>query len=149
MVITLTTGTGSKQFSMSKIARSFAVIFIVSIMAFLVVSNWLWVKTTDNLNELEQNHQYLNGQYNDLLGTQQEYQKELSQLSDVFDKVVRQRDKLALENSRIDILNDTLSALTDERDQLKVDTGSIAALKSSLSQTRDERDELQQENIKN
>jgi len=148
MVITLTTGTGSKQFSMSKIARSFAVIFIVSILAFLIVSNWLWVKTTDNLNELEQNHQYLNGQYNELLGTQQEYQKELSQLSDVFDKVVRQRDKLALENSRIDILNDTLSALTDERDQLKVDTGGIAALKNSLSQTREERDKLQQENIK-
>jgi len=148
MVITLTTGAGSRQFSMSKISRYLTLVLVLSVLVILAVSNWQWLKTTGSLSELEQNHQYLNGQYNELLGTQQKYEHELSQLSDVFDKVVRQRDKLAQENSRIDILNETLSALTDERDQLKVDIGSIPALKSSLTQTREERDKLQQENIK-
>lgn len=148
MVITLTTGAGSKQFSMSKVARCIAFAVFLLIVLYFFVSNFLLVKTTDNLNELVQDHQYLNGQYNELLGTQQKYERELIQLSDVFDKVIRQRDKLALENGRIEILNDTLSAMTDERDKLKVDSGSISALKSSLSQTELERDKLQVENIK-
>ncbi|MCJ8336990.1 MAG: peptidoglycan DD-metalloendopeptidase family protein [Pseudomonadales bacterium] len=148
MVITLTTGSGSKQFSMSKIARYVTLAILTVVICYLVASNWLLVRTSTDLIELEQNHRYLNGQYTTLLGTQQRYKKELSQLSDVFDQVVQQRDKLALENSRIEILSDTLSAITNERDKLKVDTGSIPGLKNSLSQTMQERDRLQAENIK-
>jgi len=148
MIITLTTGSGSKQFLMSKMMRYITLLILSLVLLFLVISNWFWVKTTGSLNTLERSHQQLNGQYNELLGTQQDYQKELNQLSDVFDKVVRQRDKLALENGRIEILNETLSTLTNERDQLKVDTGSLSELKNSLSQTREERDKLQVENIK-
>ena len=148
MVITLTTGSGSRQFLLSKIARYFLFVVLAVLLVYFALSNWLLVKTTDSLDVLEQNHQFLNSQYHELLGTQQKYKKELLQLSDVFDKVVQQRDKLALENSRIEILSDTLSVITDERDRLKVDTGSIPKLKDSLSKTLQERDRLQAENIK-
>lgn len=148
MVITLTTGTGSRQFAMGHIARYVAALVISLVLVYLLVSNWLWVQTQDELVNLEQSHQRLNGQYELSVGTQQRYQKELDSLSSVFEKVVLQRDKLALENSRIGILNETLSALTNERDQLRSDTFTIPKLKSSLSETEKERDRLQAENIK-
>ena len=148
MVITLTTGTGSKQFSMSKLARFCALVMFFLIVFYFVISNWLWVQTSDDLHELVQSHESLNGQYVELLGTQQTYEKELGLLSDVFDKVVRQRDKLALENGRIEILNNSLSVITVERDQLIEDTGSMSALENSLHRTRKERDDLQVRNGK-
>jgi chromosome segregation ATPase len=148
MVITLTTGSGSKQFLMTKIARYFVFILFTCLVGYFILSNWLWVKTTGNLVELKQSHQFLNGQYTALLGTQQRYEQELDKLSDVFDKVVQQRDKLALENGRIESLNDTLSIVANERDRLKSVNGSIPMLKSSLSKTQRERDKLQAENVK-
>ncbi len=148
MVITLTTGSGSKQFLMTKIARYFVFILFTCLVGYFILSNWLWVKTTGNLVELKQSHQFLNGQYTALLGTQQRYEQELDKLSDVFDKVVQQRDKLALENGQIESLNDTLSIVANERDRLKSVNGSIPMLKSSLSKTQRERDKLQAENVK-
>ena len=148
MVITLTTGSGSKQFLLSKIVRYTLVFIFVAALVYLVASNWLWLTTKENLVDLEQNHQQLNEQYLSLLATQQEYEQELIGLADVFDKVVVQRDKLALENSRIEILDETISAIKDERDQLKLDTSKMVDLENTLSQTQEERDRLQIENIK-
>jgi murein DD-endopeptidase MepM/ murein hydrolase activator NlpD len=133
---------------MSKIARYLTLILLSLLFVYFVISNWLWVKTSDSLLELSQNHQSLSGQYNELLGTQQKYKQELNQLSSVFDKVVQQRDQLAVENTRIDIMNDTIAAISNERDQLKQDTRKIPDLKDSLSQTLQEIDKLKIENLK-
>jgi murein DD-endopeptidase MepM/ murein hydrolase activator NlpD len=148
MVITLTTGAGSKQFLLSKIVRRALVFIFIAALGYLIASNWLWLTTKESLVDLEENHQQLNDQYISLLVTQQEYAQELVGLTDVFDKVVVQRDKLALENSRIDILDETISAIKDERDQLKLDTSKMVDLENTLSQTEQERDRLQVENIK-
>ncbi|MGB1238537.1 MAG: peptidoglycan DD-metalloendopeptidase family protein [Pseudomonadales bacterium] len=148
MVITLTTGAGSHQFSMSKVARYIAAIIFLAVIAFVLLSNWMLVRTTDELNTLSEDHQKLNGEYKSVLGTQQKYERELGELSDLFDRVVNQRDKLALENGKIGLLSDALNSLTDERDQLRQDITNIPKLQSSLTKVELERDRLQAENIK-
>lgn len=148
MVVTLTTPSGSKQFSMSKVSRYIIIFLLCLLCAYLAVSNWLWVKTSGSLIELSQSHQSLNWQYNSLLGTQQKYKQQLGELNDVFSKVAQQRDKLVLENTRIGILNDTISTISYERDKLKRETRHIVYLKDSLTQTKLERDELKIENLK-
>ncbi|MFT5708382.1 MAG: chromosome segregation ATPase, partial [Oceanospirillaceae bacterium] len=147
MVITLTTRSGSKQFSMSKIARYIALILLSIVIGYFVISNWLWVKTTDNLLELEKTHQNLNGQYTALLGTQQKNEQELTQLENVLASIVQQRDKLAFENARIELLKNTISSITSERDELKLVAVNMPTLKSSLNQTQEERDKLRIENL--
>ena len=104
MVITLTTGAGSRQFLMSKLARYFALVLLIVAVAYIVLSNWLWVQTTDSLQALEESHESLNIQYNDLLGTQQKYKLELNELTAVFESVTDQKDLLEKENARINIL---------------------------------------------
>lgn len=108
----------------------------------------MWAKTSDSLQELSLSHEYLNGQYNSLLGTQQRYIQELDQLSSVFSKVVSQRDSLAKENARMNTLKERIAVIRTERDRLIEDTNSIPVLKKSLSQSEQERDLLRAENIK-
>ncbi|MEH6443330.1 MAG: peptidoglycan DD-metalloendopeptidase family protein [Oceanospirillaceae bacterium] len=131
---------------MSKIARYIAGVLLSVMVGYFVISNWLWVKTADNLLELKITHQNLNGQYSVLLGTQQKNEKELTQLEDVLASIVQQRDRLALENTRIDLLNNTISSITSERDELKLVAVDMPGLKSSLHQTQEERDKLRLEN---
>lgn len=148
MVITLTTGSGSKQFSMSKLARYFALVILVLLLFYIVLSNWLWVQTTDNLQALEESHESLNDQYNNLLGTQQKYKFELDELTKVFKGVIQQKDFLEKENARIVILKERMEMIKGERDKLIVDTSTIPKLKQTLTQTESERDILRAENIR-
>lgn len=148
MVITLTTGSGSKQFSMSKLARLVALTICLIVFCYFALSNWLWVKTTDNLQALEESHESLNDQYQNLLGTQQTYQSELDGLTRLFQHVTQQRDNLEKENARIGVLKERIEMIKQERDQLIEDTNRIPQLKQTLSQAQSERDILRAENIK-
>ena len=148
MVITLTTGAGSRQFLMSKLARYFALVLLIVAVAYIVLSNWLWVQTTDSLQALEESHESLNIQYNDLLGTQQKYKLELNELTAVFESVTDQKDLLEKENARINILKERIEMIEVERDKLILDTSAIPKLKQTLTQTESERDILRAENIR-
>ncbi|WP_229753498.1 M23 family metallopeptidase [Amphritea balenae] len=74
------------------------------------MSNLLLVKTTDDLDDLEQGIDTLTSQYELTLGTQALQKGQLNQLSSTLQDLTLERDKLQEENLRIGELNETLDA---------------------------------------
>lgn len=101
LIVTLTTVRGSRQYSLGQVARYLVVLLILLSAMSFVLSNWLLVKTSDDLADLEQDHEQLSDQYEMMLGTQNLYKNELDQLSSSLSRVANQRDKLQAENIRM------------------------------------------------
>lgn len=101
LIITLTTLRGSRQYSLGQVARYLVALFVILAASSFFISNWLLVKTTDDLADLEEDHEQLNDQYEMMLGTQNLYKNELDQLSSSLSRVASQRDKLQAENIRM------------------------------------------------
>lgn len=101
LIVTLTTVYGSRQYSLGQLARYILLLFVLLSAASFFLSNWLLVKTTDDLADLEEDHQQLNDQYEMMLGTQNLYKNELDELSSSLAKVAGERDKLQAENIRM------------------------------------------------
>ncbi len=101
LIVTLTTVHGSRQYSLGQVARYILFLFVVLSGISFFISNWLLVKTTDDLADLEENHQQLSDQYEMMLGTQNLYRNELDQLSASLAKVANERDRLQADNIRM------------------------------------------------
>ncbi|MDO6563834.1 peptidoglycan DD-metalloendopeptidase family protein [Amphritea sp. 1_MG-2023] len=81
----------------------------MSVLSFFI-SNLLLVKTSDELDNLEQGINSLSSQYEMTLGTQELQKGQLDQLSSTLQELKVERDKLQAENLRIGELNETLDA---------------------------------------
>lgn len=101
LIVTLTTVRGSRQYSLGQMARYLVALIVILSAASFFISNWLLVKTTDDLADLEEDHEQLNDQFEMMLGTQNLYKNELDQLSASLSKVANQRDQLQAENIRM------------------------------------------------
>ncbi|GGK57870.1 M23 family peptidase [Amphritea balenae] len=110
LVITLTTAQGSRQYTLGQLARYLLALFLVMSICSFFVSNLLLVKTTDDLDDLEQGIDTLTSQYELTLGTQALQKGQLNQLSSTLQDLTLERDKLQEENLRIGELNETLDA---------------------------------------
>lgn len=110
LVITLTTVYGSRQYTLSQIAKYLLIIFILLSGISFFISNALLVVKTDNLATLEEDHQTLSESYDLLVGSQQLYLDELKSLAYSLDSLKAERDELEQENLRMDELNDTLDS---------------------------------------
>lgn len=108
LVITLTTVYGSRQYSFNQLAKYLLLIFLILSALSFFISNALLVVTSDDLADLEEDHQELSENFQLLVGTQQLYQDELRTLSSSLDLVKTERDELQQENIRIGELNATL-----------------------------------------
>jgi murein DD-endopeptidase MepM/ murein hydrolase activator NlpD len=101
LIVTLTTLRGSRQYSLGQVARYLVILFIALSAISFFISNWMLVKTSDDLADLAEDHEQLNDQYEMMLGTQNLYKNELDQLSVSLSRVASQRDKLKAENIRM------------------------------------------------
>lgn len=108
LVITLTTVYGSRQYTLNQVAKVILPVFLLLSALSFFVSNALLVVTTDDLADLEEDHQELTESYDLLVGSQQLYQDELLQLSQSLSSLKTERDQLQEENHRIGELNETL-----------------------------------------
>lgn len=110
LVITLTTAQGSRQYTLGQLARYLLVIFLLVFVCGFFISNLLLVKTSDELDNLEQGINALSSQYEMTLGTQMLQKDHLDQLSTTLHDLQRERDTLQEENLRMGELNETLDA---------------------------------------
>ncbi|RTE64421.1 M23 family peptidase [Amphritea opalescens] len=110
LVITLTTAQGSRQYTLGQLARYLIALFLLMAICSFFVSNLLLVKTSDELDSLEQGINSLSSQYEMTLGTQELQKGQLDQLSSTLQELKVERDKLQEENLRIGELNETLDA---------------------------------------
>lgn len=108
LVITLTTVYGSRQYTFNQVAKYLLLIFIILAAISFFVSNALLVVKTDNLSDLEEDHQVLSDNYEMMVGSQQLYIDELKDLSMSLSSLKSERDTLEEENIRIGELNTSL-----------------------------------------
>lgn len=108
LVITLTTVYGSRQYTFNQVAKYLLLIFIILAAISFFVSNALLVVKTDNLSDLEEDHQVLSDSYEMMVGSQQLYIDELKDLSMSLSSLKNERDSLEEENIRIGELNTSL-----------------------------------------
>ncbi|MDY6891106.1 MAG: M23 family metallopeptidase [Pseudomonadota bacterium] len=115
LILTLTTVRGSRQYSLHRVLAYLMLMFLlVSALSFFV-SNWLLMKTHDNLTDLERDHQSLNEQYEMLLGTQQLYLSELGELGATLANLSQERQQLARENHQFSTALDDLETMLGVR----------------------------------
>lgn len=110
LVITLTTSQGSRQYTLGQLAKYLLVLFLLMSVFSVFISNLLLVKTSDDLQDLEEGIGTLTSQYELTLGTQQLQKGQLDQLSQTLMELKVERDQLQEENLRIGELNATLDA---------------------------------------
>lgn len=101
LVLTLTTRHGSRQIFLHQLLAYLLLTFVLLSGLSFFVSNWLLVKTHDDLTDLERDHQDLNEQYQMLLGTQQLYISELDELGSSLTDLSAERARLMEENQEI------------------------------------------------
>jgi len=129
LIVTLTTVYGSRQYSLGQVARYLVAFFVIVSAVSFFISNWLLVKTSDDLASLEEDHQQLTDQYEMMLGTQTLYKNELDELSSSLSKVANERDQLQEENVRMGELQLSLGENLNELETLLdvPDTGDVSA----------------------
>ncbi|WP_299199783.1 peptidoglycan DD-metalloendopeptidase family protein [uncultured Amphritea sp.] len=110
LLITLTTAQGSRQYTLGQLARYLLALFLLMSVCSFFISNLLLVKTTDELDNLEQGIDSLASQYEMTLGTTELQKGQLDQLSTTLQDLKVERDQLQEENLRIGELNETLDA---------------------------------------
>ena len=108
LVLTLTTRHGSRQIFLHQLLAYLLLTFVLLSGLSFFVSNWLLVKTHDDLTDLERDHQDLNEQYQMLLGTQQLYISELDELGSSLTDLSAERARLMEENQEIGATLSTL-----------------------------------------
>lgn len=108
LVITLTTVHGSRQYTMNQVAKYLIPVFVILSALSFFISNALLVVKTDDLADLEEDHQALSENYELMVGSQQLYIDELRELSMSVNTLTTERDLLQEENIRIGELNASL-----------------------------------------
>lgn len=111
--MTLTTVHGSRQYTLNQLARYLVLLVIFLFGLSLLVSNFLLVKTREDLSGLEQDHQLLVDEYEFTLGTQQLYLSQLNSLGSLFSDVYFERDLLQQEKLRLDADLTDLESMLD------------------------------------
>ncbi|PIE25496.1 MAG: peptidase M23 [Neptuniibacter caesariensis] len=115
LVITLTTVYGSRQYTLNQLVKYLVLILLLMLALSFFVSNALLVVKTDDLADLEEDHEVLEESYEVLaenyelmVGSQQLYIDELKDLSLSVSSLQREKDQLEEENLRIGELNASL-----------------------------------------
>jgi len=108
LVITLTTVYGSRQYTLNQVARVVVPVFLLLSALSFFVSNALLVVKTEDLADLEEDHQQLSDNFELLVGSQLLYQDELSQLSTSLSDIKLERGKLEEEKVQLGELNASL-----------------------------------------
>ncbi len=111
--MTLTTVHGSRQYTLNQLARYLVLLVLLLFGLSLLVSNFLLVKTREDLSGLEQDHQLLVNEYEFTLGTQQLYLSQLNSLGSLFSDVYFERDVLQQEKLRLDADLTDLESMLD------------------------------------
>lgn len=131
LVLTLTTRHGSRQIFLHQLLAWLLLVFLLLSALSFFVSNWLLVKTHDDLTDLARDHQDLNEQYQLLLGTQQLYLSELDELGSYLSDLSAEKARLLEENQEI---GQTLSSLESRLGLLQEPAG--MSLEQRLELTR-------------
>jgi len=137
LVITLTTVHGSYQFTLSQVAKYLFTLFLVLGAVSFFLSNGMLVITSSNLETLEENHQQLLVEYEQISEDQRQYEKQQVMLDETLSALG------ALENQR-DQLVSLNESLTTQR--LKAESEK-QSLDSTLAALQFERDNLEQQNL--
>ncbi|MBV0932232.1 M23 family metallopeptidase [Marinobacterium weihaiense] len=132
LVLTLTTRHGSRQVFLHQILAYLLLIFILLSGLSFFVSNWLLVKTHDDLTDLERNHRDLSEQYELLLGTQQLYLSELTELGISLNDLSAERERLVEENEEV---GETLARLESRLGLTEQPSGMTLEQRLALTRT--------------
>ncbi|WP_290704591.1 peptidoglycan DD-metalloendopeptidase family protein [Amphritea sp.] len=130
LLITLTTSRGSRQYTLGQLARYLLALFLVMSVCSFFVSNLLLVKTSDELEYLEQGINSLSNEYENTLDSiSSEYESSLDSLSNEYEKTLGTQE---LQKGQLDQLSQTLLQLKVERDQLQEENLRIGELNDTL-----------------
>ena len=111
LILTITTTRGSLQFNLNKAGKYLFAVAVPLLIASFLISNWLLVQTTDDLNSLEQDHQILANLYTDALGSNARVRTELDSLADVLGQVQEERKELIATRDERERWGDALNKL--------------------------------------
>jgi len=139
LVITLTTVHGSYQLTLSQVAKYIVALFLVLAALSFFLSNSLLMVTSSSLDDLEENHQQLLVEYEEISEHQQQFERQqvvLDETITALGALETERDKLVQLNSSLDqdraraeaekqALDSSLAALQHERDSLAEKTLSL------------------------
>jgi len=168
LVITLTTVHGSRQITLSQLARYSVLALLLVAGCSFALSNYLLVRATDTLEVLEMEHialstdyeqlnqtlesvteqrDSLESRYQEALGSQQTYLTELNQLSTRLTSLADERESLTSQIERVAAERETLEAkmqrLALEREQ---SSEQLSSQMEELNQLAQERSELASQN---
>lgn len=121
LVITLTTVHGSHQYTLGQIAKYLAALFLVLAALSFFISNGLLMITQDSLEELEQNHEQLQAEYEEIAESSQQAEQlknELSKLKQEMDTLAVDNERFLAEVSRLREIEDNLTSIESERNLL-------------------------------
>lgn len=142
LVITLSTVHGTRQITLSQVARYLVILLLLVAAGAFVLSNYLLVRTSESLEMLESEHQLLSDerdmlsesldeltserdllqrQYDVVAGTQRVYLNELDQLNTRLKSMSSERALLAEKNEQMSEELTQLNAIQTEADQLQVE----------------------------
>lgn len=111
LILTITTTRGSWQFNLNKAGKYLFALFVLLLLASFVVSNWLLVRTTDDLSSLEQDHQILANLYTDAIGSNARVRTELDGLAEVLGQVQEERKELMATRAERELWSTALNRL--------------------------------------
>ncbi|MFT6915942.1 MAG: murein DD-endopeptidase MepM/ murein hydrolase activator NlpD [Motiliproteus sp.] len=94
LILTLTTVSGSRQLSLSRVARYLLAVWVLMLLGSFFISNTLLVQTSDELNSLSADHQQLAELYTDVIDSRASVRTELDQLSDNLGELEQERNAL-------------------------------------------------------
>ena len=171
LVITLSTVHGTRQITLSQVARLLVLALLVVAGGSFALSNYLLLQATDDLEMLEFEHNALSSDYAQLnvtleqvteqrnlletrykaaLGSQQAYLSELDDLSSQLQSLASERETLASRIRRVSVeraaLASKIESLSEERAQLNETNVQMTAQLQQLDQLTDQRSELEQQN---
>lgn len=171
LVITLSTVHGTRQITLSQVARLLVLALLVVAGGSFALSNYLLLQATDDLEMLEFEHNALSSDYAQLnvtleqvteqrnlletrykaaLGSQQAYLSELDDLSSQLQSLASERETLASRIRRVSVeraaLASKIESLSEEREQLNETNVQMTAQLQQLDQLTDQRSELEQQN---
>ena len=144
LVVTLSTVHGSRQITLSQIARYFVLAMLCVAGASFALSNYLLVRATESLETLE-------GKHTELFSELDSLNYELEQISEERDSIKARYDvaigSQQLYLSELDALTDRLFEISQEREYLLGQTDELSYQIDVLDQVAEEKLSLEEEKV--
>lgn len=125
LVVTLTTVRGSRQFYLGQITRYLIIAFVLLSAVSFFVSNPLLLATSDDLDNLSEDHEILSQEYEAMLGSQQLHKSEMDDLSRTLNTLMSEQSRVY--QTEVDALTTSLTSLQDEKARLELENLRIGA----------------------